>query len=169
MEETEENKFKELSFKSSYFLRLITGDYNPFTPNVIVIKEDNIEYSRRNWHLISVDTENLHFQSITGVNVDKHLFGASLVIKSTGNSSISIPGFWKKKAKEINDICLKQISENTQNVTANAVADAISKAVGAVNGGGVSVAEELMKLKELVDSGVLSQEEFDEQKKKLMK
>ena len=168
----EKEKFKEQSFKSSYFLRLITGDYNPFTPNVIVIKEDNIEYSRRNWHLISVDTQNLHFQSVTGVDVDKHLFGSSLVIKSTGNSSISIPGFWKKKAKEISDICLKQISENTQNVAANIIAGALSEAVAAVgagSGGGVSVADELKKLKELFDSGVLTQEEFDEQKKKLMK
>lgn len=159
----------EQKFKSSYFLRLLSGDFNPFTPNVITIDDNHIEYKRRNWYLISVDTENLHFQNITGVSVDKHLFGATLKVKSTGNDSIFIHGFWKKKANEIKDICSKHISSNTQRGTTEAMADAISKAVGQANGGGaISVADELKKMKELLDSGVLSQEEFDEQKKKLM-
>ena len=50
------------------------------------------------------------------------------------------------------------------------MADAISKAVGqAAGSGGVSVADELKKMKDLLDSGVISQDEFDEQKRKLMK
>lgn len=161
---------EEQKFKSSYFLRLLKGDYNPFTPNVLTIDDNHIEFRRRNWYLISVDTENLHFQNVTGVSVDKHLFGATLKIKSTGNDSIYIHGFWKKKANEIKDICSKQISANTQKGTAEAMADAISKAVGQAGGGAgnVSVADELKKMKELLDSGVLSQEEFDEQKRKLM-
>lgn len=68
-------------FKSSYFFRILSGDFNPFTPNVIVIDNDHIEYRRRNWYLISVDTENLHFQNVAGISVDKHLFGATLIIK----------------------------------------------------------------------------------------
>jgi hypothetical protein len=154
---------EEQKFKSSYFLRLLSGDFNPFTPNVITIDDNHIEYRRRNWYLISVDTENLHFQNVTGVSVDKHLFGATLKVKSTGNDSIFIHGFWKKKANEIKAICSKQISANTQRGTADAMADAISKAVGQANGGGgVSIADELKKLKDLLDGGVLSQEEFDE-------
>jgi len=161
---------EEKEFKSSYFLRLLSGDFNPFTPNVITIDDNHIEYRRRNWYLISVDTENLHFQNITGASVDKHLFGATLKVKSTGNDSIFIHGFWKKKANEIKDICSKQISANTSKGTAEAMADAISKAVGQASGSGaVSVADELNKLKGLLDSGVLTQSEFDEQKKKLIK
>ena len=58
---------------------------------------------------------------------------------------------------------------NAQRGTTEAMADAISKAVGQANaGGGGSVADELKKMKELLDSGVLSQEEFDEQKKRIM-
>lgn len=161
---------EEKQFKSSYFLRLLKGDYNPFTPNVLNIDDNHIEYRRRNWYLISVDTENLHFQNVTGVTVDKHLFGSTLKIKSTGNDPIIVHGFWKKKANEIKDICSKHISANTQRGTTEAMADAISKAVGQANAGSnnVSVADELKKMKELLDSGVLSQEEFDEQKKKLM-
>lgn len=38
----------------------------------------------------------------------------------------------------------------------------------AYNKSNISVADELVKLKGLLDSGVLSQEEFDAQKKQLM-
>ncbi len=161
---------EERVFKSSYFLRLLAGDFNPFTPNVITIDDNQIEFRRRNWHLFSVDTENLHFQKITGVSLDKHIFGATIKIKSTGNDSILVNGFWKKKAIEIKDICSNQISVNAQKGSAEAMADAISKAVGQPSGlGGISVADELMKLKDLLDGGVLTQDEFDEQKKKLLR
>jgi hypothetical protein len=79
------NHGRRKKYKSSYFLRLLKGDYNPFTPNVLFIDDNHIEYRRRNWYLISVDTENLHFQNVTGVSVDKHLFDATLKIKSTGD------------------------------------------------------------------------------------
>lgn len=58
------------------------------------------------------------------------------------------------------------------------VADYVKSRVDAVKKGGtapvstnnnnVSVADELLKLKQLLDMGVLSQEEFDEQKNKLL-
>ncbi len=161
---------EEQQFRSSYFLRLISGDYNPFTPNFLMIENNHIEFRRRNWHLISVDTENLHFQNVTGMTVDKHLFGASLIIKSTGNDSIYIHGFWKKSANEIKEMCSLQISANTQKGSTEALAEAISKAVGGTNTRGqVSVADELKKLKDLLDVGVLTQDEFDGQKRKLMR
>lgn len=155
-------------FKSSYILRILSGDYHPFTPNVVSIDQDNLEYRRRNWHMISVDTENLHFQNVVGVTVDKHLFGSTLIIKSSGNDPIKVNGLSKKKANKVREICSKYISENTQKGTTEAMADAISKAVGDTKGGQTSVADELKKLKELVDEGVISQEEFEAQKKKFM-
>ena len=160
----------EQKFRSSYFLRLLAGDYNPFTPNFLMIENNHIEFRRRNWHLISVDTENLHFKNVTGMTVDKHIFGASIIIKSTGNDSIYIHGLWKKNANQIKEICSLLISANTQKGSTEALAEAISKAVGGANGRGqVSVADELNKLKNLLDVGVLTQEEFNEQKRKLMR
>ncbi|MEJ6556849.1 MAG: SHOCT domain-containing protein [Crocinitomicaceae bacterium] len=161
---------EEKKFKSSYFLRWLSADINPFTPNVITIDDNQIEYTRRNWYLISVDTENLNFQNVVGISVDKHLFGSSIKIKSSGSDPIIIRGFWKKKANEIKELCSKHISANTQKGSADAIAKAVADAVaGAAGGGGaVSMADELKKLKELVDSGVLTQDEFDEQKAKLM-
>lgn len=159
---------EEIQFKSSYFLRVLRGDYNPFTPNILTIDDNHIEYRRRNWFLISVDTENLHFQNVTGITVDKHLFGSSIIIKSTGNDPIIVHGYWKKKTNLIKDMCSTQISSNTQKGTTEALAEAISKAVGNPNNGHTSVADELRKMKELFDVGVLTQQEFDEQKRKLI-
>lgn len=160
---------KEQTFKSSYFLRVLSGDFNPFTPNVITIDDNHIEYRRRNWYLVSVDTENLHFQNITGISVDKHLFGSTLKIKSTGNDPILVYGFWKKKANTIKQLCSQNISANTQKGTNEVMADAISKAVGNSQANSKSnLASELRELKGLVDEGVITQEEFDEHKKKLM-
>lgn len=152
-------------FKSSYFFRILSGDFNPFTPNVIVIDNDHIEYRRRNWYLISVDTENLHFQNVAGISVDKHLFGATLIIKSTGDNDIYVDGFKKKKANVIKEICYQLISENSQKGTTEMLSAAMSDAYNKSN---ISVADELVKLKGLLDSGVLSQEEFDAQKKQLI-
>jgi hypothetical protein len=157
------------TFKSSFFLRLLSGDFNPFTPNVINIDESHIEYRRRNWHLISVDTENLHFQNISGISVDKHLFGSTLKIKSTGNDPISAKGFWKKDANEIKNICSKNISANTQKGTTEAMSYAISKAVASSQTGSrSSLKTELIELKELVDEGIITQQEFEERKKKTL-
>ena len=160
-----------IRFKSHYFLRCLRGDYNPLTPNILTIDESQIEFKKRNWYLISSDTENLSFQKITGVSVDKHIFGATVTIKSAGNDSIYVSGFWKKKADEIKRICALQISANSHNGTSEALSDAISKAVGRKPDAAVSfsVADELIKLKGLVDAGVLTQEEFDAQKRKLIK
>jgi predicted Zn-dependent peptidase len=160
---------KEQTFKSSYFLRVLKGDFNPFTPNIITIDNNHIEYKRRNWYLISVDTENLHFQNITGISVDKHLLGSTLKIKSTGSDPILVHGFWKRKANSIKQLCAKHISANTQKGTNEAMVDAISKAVGSAQHTSISsLASELRELKELIDEGVITQEEFDERKKKLI-
>ena len=49
------------------------------------------------------------------------------------------------------------------------IADAISSAAGtAKNNGPISVADELKKLKELLDSGVITQDEFNNEKAKLL-
>lgn len=157
---------EQQTFKSSYFLRLLSSDYNPFTPNVLMIDGDHIEYRRRNWHLISVDTENLHFQNVTGITIDKHLFGATIIIKSKGSDSMYIHGFWKKKANQIKAICYQHISANTHRGRAKAVAEVISEKAGKVQN--ISLADELNKLKDLMDNGVISQEEFEAQKRKLM-
>ena len=76
-------------------------------------------------------------------------------------------GFWKKNANALKDLCSKLISASGKGGPTEAMADALAEAVAGASGV-VSVADELKKLKELLDSGVISQEEFDGQKKKLL-
>lgn len=162
--ETAENKHK-----STYLLRVLKGEYNPFRPNVIITNDRFVEYKKRNWHLISVDTQTFHFQNVVGIDVDKHLFGASLKIVTSGSDKIFVHGFSKKRANAIKQECQEYISKNSSRGTTEALADAIATAVGNVKGGGqVSTADELKKMKELLDSGVISQSEYDEQKSKLL-
>ena len=100
----------ETKLKSSYLLRVLKGDYNPFTPNVIIINDQFIEYRRRNWYLISVDSKTFHFNNVVGVIVDKHLIGATIRIITSGHYEILVHGFSKSKANEVKDLCTQQIA-----------------------------------------------------------
>tara|TARA_R100000935_G_C2781676_1_gene141976 strand:+ start:61 stop:549 length:489 start_codon:yes stop_codon:yes gene_type:complete len=155
-------------FKSSYFLRTLNKDLNPFTPNVLVIDEEHIEFKRRNWHLISEDTETLHFKNITGVTVDSHMFGTTITIKSTGTDPILVRGFWKKEAKEIKELCAKYIALQNQKNSGEAMANSLANAMRG-NNKNISVADELSKLSTLMEQGVLTREEFEEQKRRLLR
>jgi hypothetical protein len=108
-----EDKKQEVQFSSGYFYRVLKGDYNPFRPNIIRINKNSIEFRKRNWHLISVDSKKYHIQKIVGVDVDKHLFGATVIIESTGSKSIYIDGISKKTADRIADIVFQYTSVNT--------------------------------------------------------
>ncbi len=155
-------------FKSSYFLRMLNRDLNPFTPNVLIIDDEKIEFRRKNWHLISEDTETLHFKNITGVTVDSHMMGTTITIKSTGNDPFFVEGFWKKEAKQIKDLCAKNIAAYNQRNSGEAMAGSFAKVMEG-NRGNYSVADELSKLRDLADRGVLTQEEFEDQKRRLLK
>ncbi len=156
---------EELSFSSKYLLRALKGDYHPFTPNLLTIDKNRVEFKRRNWHMISVDTENLDFQNITGITVNKHIFGATLNFKSTGSDPIIVNGFGKKDADQIRKLCMVNIMANTQRRTSQAMSDALKN----FRGSKMSVADEILKLKNLVDAGILTQTEFEEQKLKLLR
>ncbi|HSI68971.1 MAG TPA: SHOCT domain-containing protein [Gillisia sp.] len=143
-------------FKSSYFLRALTRDLHPFTPNILVIDEEKIEFPRKNWHMVSEDTESLHFKNITGVTVDSHLLGTTITIKSTGNDPIHVHGFWKKEANEIKALCAKHINAYNQRSSPGNFSN------------NFSVADELSKLKSLLDQGVITAEEFEQQKRKIL-
>lgn len=156
---------EEFSFISKYILRVLQGDYHPFTPNLLNIDENRVEFERRNWHMISIDTETLDFQNITGITVDKHIFGATLNFKSTGSDPIIVHGFGKKDADKIRQLCMANVMANTQRRTSHAMSDALKNSRGTQ----LSVADELQKLKNLVDAGILTQTEFEEQKSKLLR
>lgn len=161
---------KTTIFKSSYPLRIFRGDYNPFTPDILTITSDFLEYKRKNWHLISYDSDSLNFKNITGIFVDKHLFGASISIKSTGNDSVVIHGFSKKSARLIKEICTYYMTLASHPSSNSSRSDSKISFGGGINRNSpFSTADELMKLKNILDDGAISQKEFDKLKKRLIK
>lgn len=106
--------------------------------------------------MVSYDTETLHFRNITGITVDNHLFGATLKIKSTGNDPIFVYGFWKGRANEIKNICSKFISGSFQSSS------------NGINPAKPSPADELYKLKALLETGVITDKEFEQLKRKTL-
>ncbi len=156
-------------FKSSYLLRVIEGDWNPFTPNVIEISESKIEARRRNWYLISTDKQNYHFQNISGVELNKNLFGAVVKIYTNGGGKIVMHGFSKSKANEILSICEKHINNHSQ----KSVSDTISNAVAAAMrtgkaSSGASISDEIRQLKALLDDEIITKDEFEYKKNELL-
>lgn len=160
----------ERVFRSSYILRVFKDDYNPFTPNVVKVNSHFIEYRKRNWHLFSVDSETMHFQNVLGLQIDKHFFGATVNIITAGDK-IKVVGFSKSNAEALKHECSKYIKVNTQRGTTDALSDAIVSAVknsNSGNSGKASVADEIKKLKELYDQGILDEAEYNKQKRKLL-
>ncbi len=154
-------------FKAKLLLRILKGEYNPFNPTKIIIDEDFLEIRKRNWYLISEDTESFHWEDMNSINVDKHFFGASLILNRDKENPRH--GFSKKQADQILELAKPKIHSSSQKGVTNQLADAINSAVnGKGNRDSVSVADELKKLKELLDQDVITQAEFDTQKKTLM-
>lgn len=163
---------EEKKFKTTYILRVFAGNWNPITGTKVTITDKFIEIAQRNWHGISVDRNTIHFQNILGVNVDKHIFGATLIVHTSMGKPIKVDRLWKKRADAIKKESMKYIHLNTQRSTTDALSDSITKAIANVQSGGqsssVSVADELLKLKQLCDQGLITQTEYDQQKKKLL-
>ena len=162
-------------FKSKYILRGFKGDWW-ITGNHVVIDDHYFEYRKRNWHLISVDSNQFHWQYVESITVDKHLFGATIRIYSGGLGHY-IYGMSKKTADQIKQLAIEYIMKNTQRGTTEALADAIASAVKGVqqnngtqqNGGQQnSMADEILKLKQLRDQGTITDEEFEDAKEKLL-
>lgn len=162
------NSYKKI-FRSSYILRILKGDLHPFTPNIIIVDENQVEFHRRNVHLISVDTEILHFQNITGVVVDKHIFGATIVFNSSGSEPTVVYGFPKRIADEIRSICAQFIAKHSQRGASESIASAFSKQQHfKQNTSSKSIVEELSELKSLLDNGAITQQEYNTIKLKII-
>jgi hypothetical protein len=151
-------------FKTTYLLRVIQGELNPFTGTTVKIFDDYLECKQRNSFLISVDTSNIYFKNVIGVSVDKHLFGSDVVFRLKGDNNYVANGFWKKEADKIKDDVKKAIKDIEANANKQIV-DGINNKINQSKNERKSVVQELKELKELFDNDVLTKEEFEQQKK----
>lgn len=109
------------------------------------------------------------YQQIEGVNIDTPMIGYSTITFVVGGEKITGHGFTKSEVKEIKQICSEKILANSPRSQTQLIADAISVTAGNSNKiGQISIADELKKLKELLDGEIITQQEFDTQKAKLL-
>ena len=161
-------KRKEIIFKSKYFLRCLDGGDWWFTGNHVIIDDHFIEYRKRNWYFISVDSRQFHWQYIQSIDVDKHLFGATVRMKMADRSVFVIRGMGKKTANQIRSYARDFVSKNSQRGTISALAGAIASAGSVQPVRASSNADELMKYKQMYDQGIISEAEFQQVKKRLL-
>lgn len=150
---------------TQYLYRVLNKDFNPFTPTSFVVYDNFIEIRRRNWYLISEDVATLHWEDVNFLKADKHMFGASVWI-----DNFYYGGFSKDQADELLKLMRPLVHASSQRGSTEHLASVLKDQL--VNkqsaSAQISVADELEKLHALQQKGVLSKEEFEEQKNKLL-
>ncbi len=115
--------------------------------------------------LFSGKSRHIVYQQIEGVNIDTPMIGYSTITFVVGGEKIVGHGFTKAEAQEIKEICSARILATSPKSQTELIANAVSSTK---NSEPISIAGELIKLKELLDAGILTQEEFNQQKVKLL-
>jgi hypothetical protein len=105
--------------------------------------------------LFSGESKHFDFNHIASVEIDTPLIGFSTISIFAGGTQMSANGFTKAEAEQI-----KQAIEDGKTNTSQPTHTA-PKAT-------ISIADELKKLKELLDAGVLTTQEFETQKARLL-
>jgi len=109
--------------------------------------------------LFSGETKQFDYNHIASVEIDTPMIGFSTITIFAGGTQMSANGFTKEEAKQIkNGIEKGKLSSNT-----NPISDTYT---GKSNNKGFT--EELRKVKELLNDGIITKEEFDTIKKRLL-
>ncbi len=96
------------------------------------------------------------------------LFGADIVIETNGSSTIHIRGFSKSSATRIASLCSELIVKNAP----KNIIDSLNSSLNKLTEGKdtpISAADELVKVKRLLEDKSITQDEFDILKQKLLK
>ena len=137
-------------FKQSMWVKV-------FFPQSIIVEDKCIRI--KNPKLFAGSEEVMAYEKITSIVVDFPMIGFSSIKFDLGYDQRICTGYYKDEVIEIRNTVhklseeLKSKSHYTQTSNQNQHP---------------SVADEITKLKGLLDSGVLTQEEFNQQKKKLL-
>lgn len=112
--------------------------------------------------IFSNQSKHFDFNLIASVSIDTPMIGFSSITIFAGGTRMSANGFTKAEVKQIKQGIEdgKVASKNSSNSEATIIVNS--------DRGQISIAEELKKMKELLDSGVITQKEFDTLKVKLL-
>ena len=131
---------------------------NEFRPNRIFVYADRLE--EHNPGLIKRKIQKLRYEQIAQIGIDRGPIFATLRIESTGGAVMVVKGLAKDEANKAEVIIRERIQQSSQMNQNQPVV---------VNGPtSISVADELQKLAALRDSGVVTEEEFQQQKNRLL-
>ena len=132
-----------------------------FTPNVIRVWPDRIEEYEHHT-LLKKGTQTISFHQVAQVKLGKGLRWADVTVESTGGHVITLKGLPKADGEQVKGLIDSAVNETRR-------ADAVGTVPTAPATAQASVADELLKLAQLRDAGVLSPEEFEEQKARAMR
>lgn len=104
--------------------------------------------------LFSGETKHFDYDHIASVEIDTPLIGFSKITIFAGGTMMEASGFTKAEVKEIKE----GIEKGKLSLKSSA----------SPSGSTASLADELKKLKELVEAGVITPAEFEQQKQKLL-
>ncbi|HEY1825640.1 MAG TPA: SHOCT domain-containing protein [Acidimicrobiales bacterium] len=125
-----------------------------FSPNVIRVWPDRIE-EHENHAIRKSGTQAIHFRQVAQVGIEKGLIFTNIVVESSGGHVIRLVGVPKEdgdKVKLMIDEAVKFAHKGQPTSSAPTL----------------DVADQLMKLASLRDSGVLTEDEFLAQKLKIL-
>jgi hypothetical protein len=127
----------------------------PFTPNVIRVWPDRIEEYEHH-ALRKKGTQTISFTQVAQVSIARGLIWTDISVESTGGHIITLIGMPKDDADRV------------KNLIDTAVADVRTPTAARVSVAGPDVADQLRRLADLRDEGILTEEEFAAQKAKLL-
>jgi hypothetical protein len=112
--------------------------------------------------LFSGETKQFDYHHIASVEIDTPLVGFSSITIFAGGTMMAANGFTKAEVKQIKE----EIERGKLNARSAVQSEPV--VVHAPSASSSSLADELKKLKDLVDAGVITSEEFEQQKKKML-
>ena len=130
--------------------RLSTG--NKIFPTEIYLESTGITIKIPG--LIKGETKQFDFNHIASVEIDTPLVGFSSISIYAGGTQMTASGFTKAEVKQIKEGIEKGKSSMKNGTN--------------TGGSSSSLADELKKLKDLADSGVITATEFEQQKNKIL-
>jgi hypothetical protein len=131
------------------------------TPNVIRVWPDRVE-EHQSHAIRKSETLSIRYDQVAQITLSKGMMFSEIVVESTGGRIITMQGMAKKDAERVKGF-LDTGADSARNGGTTTIVQQIPTAAPAA-----SLADELTKLAKLRDDGILTDEEFAEQKAVLM-
>jgi len=128
------------------------------TPDKIIITDTMFTWEKRNKNLINKDTKSFDLSKITSIEIDSSIWGTKIKISSIAGDIVVVDKFTLSDAKKIKQI-IEENQSRLKQENNNYIED-YHRPNSTVN--------EILKLKELLDQGLIDEDEFKKLKKNII-